>query len=130
MADVLVNADLDFGGQGRPRGIPSPTAPDHAVNKAYADAAGGGLVITSVEVDLGASPVKGKSVTVTDGAVTPSTKILAYQAGRAATGRPADENEWTRLHIVANAGTGSITFWIRCLTGRMRGRFIIDYVKG
>lgn len=91
---------------------------------------GGSATVTSIEIDIGAVPVKNKTITVTDAGVLPTTKILAVQSGRAATGRPADENEMTRLNIVPYPETGSFKLWISCLTGSMRGKFIIDYIKG
>lgn len=126
-----VKADLDFEGQARATGLPTPVNPSDAANKAYVDGlAGGSVTGTAVEIDVGALPVKNAKVTITDAGVTPTTKIFAQQSGRAATGRPADENEMTRLHLVPHPGTGSFQLWITCLTGRMRGKFIIDYVKG
>ena len=126
-----VLADLDFGGQAKVTGLPSPTAPSDAASKSYVDGlAGGSLTATAVEIDVGATPVTDKKVNIADASITPTTKLFVTQAGRAATGRPADENEWTRLHLVANPLTGSFDLWVRCLTGRMRGKFIIDYVKG
>ena len=91
---------------------------------------GGGTAISSVEIDVGPLPVKEASINVVDAAVTPTTKITASQSGRAATGRPADENQWTRLHVVASPNTGSFDLWVVCLNGTMSGKFNIDYLKG
>lgn len=124
-------SNQDFGGVAKVTGLPTPTAPADAANKAYVDGlVGGSVTMSSVEIDVGPAPVKAKKVNIVDAGVTPATKFLVTQAGRAATGRPADENEWTRLHLVANPLTGSFDLWVRCLTGHMRGKFIIDYVKG
>lgn len=94
------------------------------------DLLAGGTSVLSTEIDVGPLPVKEASINVIDATVTPTTKISAYQSGRAATGRPADENQWTRLHVVARPNTGSFDLWVLCLNGTMSGTFNIEYLKG
>jgi len=126
-----VVSNLQFEGGAKVTGLPSPIDPTDAVNKQYADSlAGGSVVVTTVEIDVGPSPVKEATFTIMDVSITPTTKILVFQAGRAATGRSADENEWTRLHLVANPASGQFELWVMCLNGSMTGTFLIDYIKG
>lgn len=126
-----VVSNLQFEGGAKITGLPTPTNPSDAATKGYVDGlSGGSVVVTTVEIDVGPTPVREATFTIMDVSITPTTKILAFQAGRAATGRTADENEWTRLHLVANPASGQFELWVMCLNGSMTGTFLIDYIKG
>lgn len=127
---IPVKRTLDLGGSARITGLQAPIAGDEPATKTYADSLASGLVVTSVEIDFGTTSVTSKTFTITDAGVTGTSKILCFQAGRAATGQSADENEWTKLALTANPGTGSFTLWAECINGTVTGKFIIDYLKG
>ena len=89
-----------------------------------------GATITEIEVDFGASAVRSKRFTITDAAVTASSKIVVMQSGKAATGRSADENEMDMLHFRAIPGAGAFTLLADCLTGRVNGKYKANYLIG
>jgi hypothetical protein len=68
-----------------------------------------GLAVTTIEVDLGRTPLSRGTFTVTDAGVTSTTKIMIWQAMSSLTGKGslADENEMDTLLLKATAGTGN-----------------------
>ena len=95
------------------------------------DAASGGAVTKVAEVDCGIVAKDQLLATVTDAAVLPTSKIMALQAGQAATGRTADENEMDHFAVVAMPGTGSVTFVLNALYGcLLQGNVKINYTIG
>jgi hypothetical protein len=91
---------------------------------------GASATVTQIEIDLGASGVKSKKFTVTDAGVSASSAIVLTQAGNAATGRFADENEMDILALRAIPGTGNFSLLVDVLTGRANGKFKINYLVG
>lgn len=130
MAEKTVNTDLNFGGTGRVRGIAAPALPGDAVNKTYADGLVGATAIKTTEIDYGAVPVIEKTFVVTDAAVSAANKILVQQSGKGATGRDDDENEMDVIHCRAVPGTGQFTLYTTCLTGKVSGKYLINYQLG
>jgi hypothetical protein len=94
--EVLLYSDLD-------------QTSDGPASKGYVDAHSGGMVVTTIEVDLGRTPLSRGTFTVTDAGVTSTTKIMIWQAMSSLTGKGslADENEMDTLLLKATAGTGN-----------------------
>lgn len=92
--------------------------------------AGGLVTMGETEIDFGASPMVAKKFTVTDVTVTAGTVLTAYQSGKAATSKSADENEMDPLFLSAVPGAGQFTLYAEGLHGRVYGAFKIAYVKG
>lgn len=99
------------------------------IGTATAVGGGGSTTVTQVEIDFGNVPVLTKTFTVTDVTVTAASKIIAVQAGTAATGRQADENEMDSVRFACNAGTGSFTVYASS-TLLVTGKFKMNYIVG
>ncbi len=91
---------------------------------------GGGANIAEVELDFGAQAVSEKVFTVTDATVSATSKVVAKQSGKAATGRQADENEFDVISLVSSPGAGQFTVYARCLTGLVQGKYKMVYQVG
>lgn len=91
---------------------------------------GGAATIFETEIDLGLVPVKAKTFTIVNAGVAPGMKIVATQSGNAATGRNANENEWTILSARAFAKTGAFDLYVDCLNGTALGKFKFNYIIG
>ena len=89
---------------------------------------GGGTPIREVEVDFGNSIEK--TFEVSDAGVSPSSIILASQSGNAATGRQSDENELDQFIVCATARAGSLSLYVRSLTGPLSGLYRVSYAIG
>lgn len=92
------------------------------------DGADGVVSVQEAEIDFGAAAKRSKTFTVTDASVSPSSRIIAYQSGDAATGRDADENEMDALVLRCVPGTGEFTVYADSLTGPVSGLFKINYL--
>jgi hypothetical protein len=93
-------------------------------------AAGSGATVYECEVDFGPTPVSSGQFTITNPAITPTSKVVAMQSGNAATGKDAEENAWDVLVPRAKANAGDFTLWVECLTGKVSGRFKFNYLVG
>ena len=109
---------------------------DGAGNRVYSPAnpppgGSGGLTLTTVEIDCG-TLAKDKVVsTVTVAGITATSKIIATQAGLAATGRQADENEMDQFIVVAVPLAGQIQFVLNSLHGTLlQGNVKLHYAIG
>ncbi|MFZ4754335.1 MAG: hypothetical protein ACOYLG_13410 [Chitinophagaceae bacterium] len=96
LGQVLTFADLD-------------QTSDGPASKGYVDTHSGGMVVTTIEVDFGRTPLSRGTFTVTDAEVTSTTKIMIWQAMTPLTGKGsmADENEMDTLLLKATAGAGN-----------------------
>lgn len=94
---------------------------------AGADGADGLLSLNETEIDFGASPSWPKAFTISHTGVTTTSKIVALQSGKAATGREADENEMDKLIFACNPGTDSFTLYATPLRGRVGGKYKVNY---
>ena len=111
--------------------LADPTAALGIATKQYVDAhSGGAAAIAEAEIDFGGAAVQSKRFTIANAAVLASSRIVANQSGKAATGRAADENEMDYLHLRAVPAAGSFTLYAACLTGRVSGKFKINYLIG
>lgn len=91
---------------------------------------GGAATITQVEIDFGSIPTRGKTFIVTDAGVSSSSSIVVCQAGNAATGKQADENEMDPIIFLAIPGTGQFTLIGSTKDGPVVGKFKVNYMVG
>lgn len=91
---------------------------------------GGSATITEAEIDFGAAAVKEKTFTITDGTITTLSKIVVLQSGKAPTGRSADENELDNISFRAQPLAGTFNLYANCTTGRVSGKYKINYMVG
>lgn len=104
--------------------------------------AAGAVAMTEIEIDFGApgcgTTVIGDlnspdhcEVTVTDAAVTTSSKIIAMQAGIAGTSRDQDENDMDQFTCWANPGTGNFVLFCRGVDNQeLYGKSKVWYIVG
>lgn len=98
-----------------------------ATGASGANGSNGALSVTEVEVDFGATPVFEKQITVIDAGVSASSKIIASQSGKAATGKQSDENEMDFLILNCTPGSGQFTLNCRAIPGPVSGLQKINY---
>ena len=91
---------------------------------------GGGATWTAVELDFGVDAKFVAKTTVTDAAITATTKIMVLQSGIAATGRQADENEMDSITCSAIPGTGNFVLQCACQRSVTHGVFKVNYTTG
>ena len=89
---------------------------------------GGSASMTEIEVDFGATPVAAKTLTITNAAVTASSKIIVSQSGAAPTGKSADENEMDFILANATPASGQFTLRLHSMFGRVRDKFKFNYM--
>lgn len=100
------------------------TRPSSAVS-AVSSSAGSGRT----EIDFGSTPVASGTFTITDGRVTPSSKIIAQIAYEAATDRDLDEVEMDDLLLRCGPATGSFTLLARSFDGSyLEGKYHVFYM--
>lgn len=91
----------------------------------------GAVSVTEVEIDFGtAFGYYDKTFTVTDAAVSGTSKILITQSGNAPTSRQADENQMDALSCNALPAAGSFTLFCRAEPGPVAGKYKIFYTIG
>lgn len=73
----------------------------------------GSFAVTETELDFGTKPVADAIFTVTDVAITGTSKIMCTESGNTATGRAAGDAQWDSVAYSALAGTGSFTVYAR-----------------
>lgn len=80
---------------------------------------GGGGSATTVETNVGTTPIAGGRFTITDAAITPSSKVIVTQAPGAYTGKGTrgDEAEMDPIICVAAPGSGSAIVYWRTVAG-------------
>jgi hypothetical protein len=95
----------------------------------------GSFTATEVEIDwdtckVGDGPSSICRATITDAAVSSSSKILITQSGNAATARDADENEMDFLACNGRPASGTFTLTCASLRGPAHGKFKVIYTVG
>lgn len=117
-------------GTGAPESIPCTAAGRALLDDADAAAqrATLGLSGAEIEVDFGSASAFSKSWTITDAAVTGTSKILVSASGAPATGGSADDGEWDAITYTAQAGSGSFVLRAIALPGPVRGRRKLNYL--
>ena len=83
--------------------------------------------ITEVEVDFGYPPIRTKTFTVTDAAVSTNSRIIATQSGNIPTGKGSNESEMDPLVCSAIPGTGQFTLILSGIEGSVAGPFKVLY---
>lgn len=95
---------------------------------AAANGTGGSSSWTEVEIDFGSTPVREKTFTITDAAVTgPTKKIIPTPSGNIGTGRVGNDLEWDNLLLGAIAGTGSFVLTALAVPGPVVGKRKVFY---
>lgn len=87
----------------------------------------GGVSLTAYEFDFGSRSKWSKTVTVTDATVSPTSKVVVWQTGLAATGRQADEAEMDMISCRAVPGSGSFKLTCSCERSITHGKFSMAY---
>jgi hypothetical protein len=82
---------------------------------------------TQREIDFGPMGTRSKTFTISDPDVLSTSQVMAFQSGKAATGRSADENEMDALSLRCVSGDGQFTLYADSLFGPVAGRYVIDY---
>ena len=88
---------------------------------------GAGASWTTVEIDFGTAARFVAKATVTDASVSATSKLIAVQAGTAATGRQADENELDAITCRGIPATGTFTLICSCERSVTHGLFKVHY---
>jgi hypothetical protein len=94
---------------------------------AGADGSDGALSVTEIEIDFGGTPVFEKQITVIDAGVSASSKIIATQSGKAATGKGADENAMDFLLMNCTPQAGQFVLNLKAIPGPVSGLYKINY---
>ena len=119
MQDVSVASRLL--GRGSAAGAGDPEEITLGTNLSMAgttlNASGGAATWTTIEQNLGSTPVTRGSFTLVDAAIAPTSKVIIFQAPGPYTGKGtrADEAEMDQLQATAEPGTGSATVRWRVL---------------
>jgi hypothetical protein len=91
------------------------------------DGSDGALTVTEVEIDFGGTPVFEKQITVTDAGVSASSRIIATQSGKAATGKDADENQMDFLLMNCTPASGQFVLNAKAIPGPVSGLYKVNY---
>ena len=91
---------------------------------------GGGASWTEVEIDFGTKPVYEASFTITDAAISGTSKVQVLPCGKAATGRTSDDWQWDGAAFAANPGAGSATCYVTFSPGPVVGPRKVQYSVG
>lgn len=94
---------------------------------AAANGSGGSSTWTETEVDFGSTPTWSKTFTITDAAVSGTSKILPIPSGNVATGRVGNDLEWDNLLLGALAGAGNFLLTALAVPGPIVGKRKIHY---
>lgn len=87
----------------------------------------GSFAMTETEIDFGTAPQWDKTFTITDAAVTGSSKIAVWPSGNVATSRVGNDLEWDNLLLGALAGTGQFTLTALAFPGPVVGKRKVYY---
>lgn len=87
---------------------------------------GSTAAVTSVEIDLGSVPRRDFRLTITDPAVTATSKVVVWPNGTPATGRGSDDWQWDGATLTAQAGAGQFTLYAK-FDGRVVGKRNVFY---
>jgi hypothetical protein len=91
---------------------------------------GGGASWTEVEIDFGTDPVYDAQFTITDAAITGTSKVQVLPCGQPATGRTSDDWQWDGATFAAMPGSGSATCYATFLPGPIVGPRKVQYSVG
>lgn len=91
---------------------------------------GAGASWTETEIDFGSLPIKDKTFTITDAAVSGSSKIMVVPSGNVATSRVGNDLEWDNLLLGAIASAGSFILTALAFPGPIVGKRKVFYTVG
>lgn len=95
----------------------------------YAPTAAATVAATQVEVDAGATPVDEIEVTITDAAVTTSSKIFVSVSMDTPTSKDSDDVSMDAyVAIVVAEAAGSFIVRFRSLDGPVHDRYLLNYL--
>jgi hypothetical protein len=89
-----------------------------------------GATWTEVEIDFGTTPQYSTTFTITDAAVSSTSKVAVTSSGKIATGRAGDDWAWDAIMFSALPGTGNFTLTAFALPGPVAGKRKIQYQIG
>ena len=114
---VYLEAEPGDDGMIGPPGATGPQGP----------AGGGSFSATEIEVDFGTKPVFDALFTISDGAVSATSKIVISESGKPATGRVAGDAQFDSISAAANPGTGSFALYCMARPGPVVGKRKLQY---
>lgn len=82
--------------------------------------------VTEIEIDFGVNPVRSKRFTITDVAITETSKVLVNPSGNIATGRGIDDWEWDSIQFAAKSNSGNFLLYAKA-SGGIGGKRKIFY---
>lgn len=88
---------------------------------------GGSSTWTETEIDFGTLPIWDKRFSITDAAVSGSSKIMPIPSGNVGTSRKGNDQEWDNLILAASAGTGAFTLIAIAIPGPVVGKRKVFY---
>lgn len=91
------------------------------------NATGAGSVWTEYEIDFGTLPRFDALFTITDAAVSSTSKIIISETGKPATGRVAGDSQWDYISLAALPVAGSFTVYAMAIPGPVVGKRKIQY---
>ena len=89
-----------------------------------------GLVWTQVEINFGDTPTRSKTFTISDAAVTSTTRVAVTPSGKVAAGRVGDDWAWDGLILSALSGAGSFALTALAVPGPVVGKRYVQYQLG
>lgn len=88
---------------------------------------GAGASWTEIEFDFGTTPKYDAQFTITDAAISGTSKVAVLSSGRVATGRVAGDGQWDSVSYDALAGSGSAIVYAMAHPGPVVGRRYAQY---
>ncbi len=82
---------------------------------------------TELEVNFGTTPVYDAQFTITDAAISNTSKVIVVPSGKTATGRADGDWQWDGATFAAKAGSGSAICYAVFHPGPIVGRRYIQY---
>jgi len=90
----------------------------------------GTFTVTEVELDFGSTATAYANFSVTDAAVTATSKLLWTQSGNTPTGGQTDDSEMDPVACSIRPATGSFTARCKAMDGPVRGKLKFWYSVG
>lgn len=103
------------------------TITHNALGPVVSASGGGGGSVTEVEVDFGSTPRYDATFTITDAAISSTSKVVISESGKVATSRVAGDSQWDSILCSSLPATGSATVYARAQPGPVVGRRILQY---
>lgn len=88
---------------------------------------GGGASATEIEVNFGTKPVYDAQFTITDAAISPTSKVVVTPSGKVSTGRVSGDWQWDGATFAALPGSGSAICFATFHPGPIVGTRLLQY---